>query len=176
MKRMTNTHAPLGDFPDGHPYEKKLAAVALWVMAAFGMNSCIYDNDINDRFYRTLWECTEVPLGPFQANELELEFMCGGAVRLQSDALPAPIYGTYETDGQNAIFQDLTIEIEGYTVTFIDASASWRGAGSEADSGEAGKEDSGSDGGYGDTLFLRWRIENSVYPFTTPMHRLTGYN
>jgi hypothetical protein len=136
MKRIRNKHA----------------AVALGVMAVFGMNSCIYESDLNDRFFRTLWECTEVPLGPFQADELELEFMCGGSVRLQSDALPAPIYGTYETDGENAFFQNLTIEIEGHTVTFIDASVS------------------------GDTLFLRWRIENSVYPFTTPMHRLTSYN
>ena len=142
----------MGGFPDGHPHAKKLTAVALWVMAVFGMNSCIFESGLNDRFCRTLWECTEVPLGPFQADELELEFMCGGTVRLQSDALPAPIYGTFETDGENAFFQNLTIEIEGHTVTFIDASVS------------------------GDTLFLRWRIENSVYPFTTPMHRLTSYN
>ena len=152
MKRITDTHAPLGGFPDGYPYAMKLTAVALGVMAVFGMNSCIFESDLNDRFCRTLWECTEVPLGPFQADELELEFMCGGTVRLQSDALPAPIYGTFETDGENAFFQNLTIEIEGYTVTFIDASVS------------------------GNTLFLRWRIENSVYPFTTPMHRLTSYN
>jgi hypothetical protein len=130
----------------------KLTAVVLGVMAVFGLSACIWEGDISDRFYSTLWECTEVPLGPFQADELELEFICDGTVRLQSDALPAPTYGTYETDGQNAIFQNLTIEIEGYTVTFIDASVS------------------------GDTLFLRWRIENSVYPFTTPMHRLTSYN
>ena len=152
MKRITDTHAPLGGFPDGYLYATKLTAVALGVMAVFGLNSCIFDNDINDRFYRTLWECTEVPLGPFQADELELEFMCGGTVRLQSAALPAPIYGTFEAAGENAFFQNLTIEIEGHTVTFIDASVS------------------------GDTLFLRWRIENSVYPFTTPMHRLTSYN
>ena len=129
-----------------------LTAVTLGVMAVFGLSACIWEGDISARFYGTLWECTEVPLGPFQADELELEFICGETVRLQSDALPAPTYGTYETDGQNAIFQNLMIEIEGYTVTFIDASVS------------------------GDTLFLRWRIENSVYPFTTPMHRLTSYN
>ena len=158
MKRIRNKHA----------------AVALGVMAVFGMNSCIYESDLNDRFFRTLWECTEVPLGPFQADELELEFMCGGTVRLQSDALPSPIYGTYETDGENAFFQNLTIEIEGYTVTFIDASVSWRGSGLGVKSASGSAP--GSASGYGDTLFLRWRIENSVYPFTTPMHRLTSYN
>lgn len=136
MKRSTNT----------------LTAVTLEVMAAFCLTSCIWEDGFSDRYYRTLWECTEVPLGPFQANELELEFLCGGNVRLQSDAFPGAIYGTYETDGQSAIFQSLTIEIEGYVVTFIDASVS------------------------SNTLFLRWRIENSVYPFTTPMLRLTSYN
>ena len=136
MKRKRQTHA----------------AVALGVMAVFGLSSCIYESDPDDRFYRTLWECDEVPLGPFQADELVLEFMCDGSVRLQCEAFDGSTYGTYETDGQNAFFQNLVIEIEGYTVTFIDASVS------------------------GDTLFLRWRIENSVYPFTTPMHRLTSYN
>ena len=136
MKRKRQTHA----------------AVALGVIAVFGHSSCIYESDPDDRFYRTLWECDEVPLGPFQADELVLEFMCDGSVRLQCDAFDGSTYGTYETDGQNAFFQNLVMEIEGYEVTFVDASVS------------------------GDTLFLRWRIENSVYPFTTPMHRLTSYN
>ena len=57
----------MGGFPDGHPHAKKLTAVALWVMAVLGLSSCIYDNGLNDRFFRTLWECTEVPLGPFQS-------------------------------------------------------------------------------------------------------------
>ena len=125
------------------------AAVVLWAMAALGLNSCIYDSDPDDRFYRTLWECSEVPLGPFQADVMILEFMCNGTVRLQCDALDGSTYGTYNLEGSNAIFQDLVIEIDGYMVTFIDASVS------------------------NDTLFLRWCIENSVYPYTTPMHRLT---
>ena len=118
-------------------------------MAAFGLSSCIYDNDLDDRFYRTLWECNEVPLEPFQAGELALEFMCNGTVRLECDCFDSPIYGTYTTEGQEAFFQNLTIEIEGHIITFIDASVSK------------------------DTLFLRWRIEDSVHPFTTPMHRVT---
>ena len=139
MKRKRQTHA----------------AVALGVMAVFGHSSCIYESDPDDRFYRTLWECDEVPLGPFQADELVLEFMCDGSVRLQCDAFDGSTYGTYETDGENAIFHDLIIEVEDYEITFVDASVSCGGSG---------------DG----TLFLRWRIENSVYPFTTPMHRLTS--
>ena len=128
-----------------------LAAVVLVVMAVLGLSSCIYDNDPDDRFYRTLWECSEAPLGPLQADEMVLEFMCDGTVRLQSDAFAGYTYGTYENDGQCAIFQNLVIEIEGYMVTFIDASAS------------------------GDNLTLRWHIDNSAYQFSTPMHRLTSY-
>ena len=125
------------------------AAVTLWAMAVLGLSSCILESGPDNKFSRTLWECDEVPLGPFQVEELALEFMCDGTVLLQCDAFDSPVYGTYTTDGMTAFFQNLTIEIEGHTITFIDASGS------------------------NDTLFLRWRIENSVYPFTTPMHRVT---
>lgn len=141
----------------------KPAAVALGVMAVLGLSSCIFESYPVDRFYRTLWKCTEVPLGPFQADELVLEFMCDGTVRLESDTFEGSTYGTYETDGQNAFFQNLVIEIEGHHVTFIDASVSWIGSG--ADNGSR----------YCDTLFLKWRSENSVFPYITPMHRLTSY-
>lgn len=135
MKRFTNTST----------------AVALWTMAVFGLSSCIFEAP-NDKFYRTLWECNEVPLGPFEVNELTLEFLCGNAISIKTDTSPGIVYGTYETDGETAIFHNMVIEIQGLTVTFIDADSS------------------------GDTLFLRWRVENSVYPFTTPMHRLSSYN
>lgn len=46
-----------------------------------------------------------------------------------------------------AVFHDLTMDLQGLTITFVDAQLS------------------------GETLFLRWIVENSVYPFTTAMHR-----
>lgn len=147
MKRMTNI----------------LAAMALWVVAASGLNSCIYDNDPYDMFYRTLWESDEVPLGPFPTDELTLEFLCGNAVSIKTglsdntnDGASAGTrsgtsYGTYSSNDQTAVFHDLTMEFDGMLITFIDAQRS------------------------GDTLFLRWRIEDSLYPFTTTMHRLSAY-
>ena len=135
MKRFTNTST----------------AVALWTMAVLGLESCIFDAP-GDKFYRTLWECAEVPMGPFDVNELTLEFLCGNAISIKADPSPGIVYGTYETDGETAIFHDLEFEIKGLTVTFVDAM--WTGQ----------------------TLFLRWRVENSVYPFTTSMHRLSSYN
>ena len=135
MKRLANTST----------------AVALWTMAVFCLESCIFDAP-GDKFYRTLWECTEVPLGPFDVNELTLEFLCGNAISLKTDTSPGIIYGTYDSDGETAIFHDLVVELQGLTVTFIDAQLS------------------------GSILFLRWRVENSIYPFTTPMHRQSTYN
>lgn len=129
----------------------KVTAVVLGAMAVFCFSSCIFDG-AGDKFYRTLWESSEVPLGPFEVELLTLEFLCGESISIKMDRAGRTIYGTYETDGETAVFSNLSLEIENFTVTFIDASRS------------------------GETLFLRWRIENSVYPFTTAMHRLSSYN
>lgn len=128
-----------------------VTAVVLGAMAVFGFSSCIFEG-ADDKFYRTLWESSEVPLGPFEVEQLTLEFFCGESISIKMDRAGRTIYGTYETDGETAVFSNLSLEIENFTVTFIDASRS------------------------GETLFLRWRIENSVYPFTTAMHRLSSYN
>ena len=115
------------------------------VAAAFSSTSCMYE-DLGDEFSRTLWICDEVPLGPFAVDELTLEFLGENSISLKTDDAGIT-YGTYECNDQTAVFHNLTMTIERYEVTFIDAQLS------------------------GDTLFLRWRIENSVYPFTTAMHR-----
>ena len=130
---------------------RTLTAVALWSTAVFGLSSCIFDAP-GDKFYRTLWECTEDPLGPFEVNELTLEFLCGNAISIKTDTSPGMAYGIYESNGETAVFEGLVIELEGHMITFVDANRT------------------------GDTLFLRWRTENSLYPFTTPMHRLSSYN
>lgn len=125
--------------------------VIIPVMAtALSTTSCIFEEP-NDRFYRTLWESTDVPLGPFEINELTLEFLCGQSVSLKTNSNTIIAYGTYSCNDQTAVFSGLTLELEGHIITFIDAERS------------------------GDTLFLRWRIEDSVYPFTTSMHRLSEY-
>lgn len=112
--------------------------------------SCIFDGP-NDRFYRTLWKSDEVPLGPFSANELILEFLCGQNISIKTDTDALTGYGTYESDGQTAVFHNLTLTLADQTITFID--------GYKSD----------------ETLFLRWRTEDSEYPFTTSMHRLSAY-
>jgi hypothetical protein len=117
---------------------------------ALTATSCIFEEP-DDRFYRTLWESTDMPLGPFEIDELTLEFLCGQSVSLKTDSNTIIAHGTYSCDDQTAIFSGLIVELDGHIITFIDAER------------------------HGDTLFLRWRIENSIYPFTTPMHRPSEY-
>lgn len=131
-------------------FKYPLTAAILWIAAVFNFSSCIFDAP-GDKFYRTLWESTENPLGPFETNELTLEFLCGNAISIKGDNHIGASYGTYACNDKTAVFQDLTMELDGHLVTFIDAQLS------------------------GETLFLRWRIENSVYPFTTAMHRPQSY-
>ena len=130
---------------------KILAAVTLWSTAIFGLSSCIYDAP-GDRFFRTLWECTEAPLDTFESNRLTLEFLCGNAISIKTDTPPRTAFGTYESSGEKAVFEGLVIEFDGHMITFTDAIRS------------------------GDILYLRWTTENSAYPFTTTMHRLSSYN
>jgi hypothetical protein len=116
------------------------------VAAALTGTSCIFEVP-GDEFYRTLWTCYEVPLGPFEVEELTLEFLCENCISLKTGNSTIISYGTYDSNEQTAIFHDLTMDMQGLTITFVDAQLS------------------------GKTLFLRWRVENSVYPFTTAMHR-----
>ena len=124
--------------------------IAILMTAALMSTSCIFDAP-GDKFYRTLWESDETPLGPFEVKEVTLEFLCENYISLKTDATSRTSYGTYDFNDYTAVFQDLSLELRGHTITFIDAQLS------------------------GSTLFLRWRIDDSVYPFTTAMHRLTSY-
>jgi hypothetical protein len=112
--------------------------------------SCILDAP-DDRFHRTLWKSDEVPLGPFPVHELTLEFLCGQTICIKTDVNDIECYGSYESNDHTAVFKGLTLSLTDHTITFIDADWS------------------------GETLFLRWRIEDSVYPFTTAMRRLPAY-
>ncbi len=133
------------------------AALAICAAAAFIFTSCIFDAP-GDRFYRTLWRSSEVPLGPFPVDKLTLEFLCGQSISIEAEDTTSGIpvktvrYGTYENDGETAVLEGLTISLQGREITFM----------------EAHRND--------DTLFLLWRVEDSVYPFTTAMHRLSSYD
>lgn len=133
------------------------AALAICAAAAFIFTSCIFDAP-GDRFYRTLWRSSEVPLGPFSVDKLTLEFLCGQSISIEAEDTTSGIpvktvrYGTYENDGETAVLKGLSIALQGSEITFM----------------EAHRND--------DTLFLLWRVEDSVYPFTTAMHRLSSYD
>ena len=115
------------------------AALAICAAAAFIFTSCIFDAP-GDRFYRTLWRSSEVPLGPFSVDKLTLEFLCGQSISIEAvdttSGIPVKTvrYGTYENDGETAVLEGLSIALQGREITFI----------------EAHRND--------DTLFLLWRL------------------
>ena len=119
--------------------------------------SCIFDW-IGDKFNKTVWTCEEVPLGPFEVSQITVEFYSDGKVAIKlTGAEYAPeiptvktIRGTYSPDGDSAVLQKLTTTYDNYNITFIQANMS------------------------GHTLFLLWQVNDSVYPFTTAMRRVTG--
>ena len=136
--------------------------VAALLASGILTTSCIFDSPCDDEFYRTLWESDEIPLGPFDVSSMTLEFLCNEYVEIKTIGNSRTIYGTYAFDGMTATFNDLTLylnmtDTEGetipgdYTVTFLEAHRN------------------------GDTLFLLWRVENMLHPFTTALHRLPAY-
>lgn len=147
---------------------------SLFIICAFtvpcSVTSCIYEAP-DDKFYRTLWKSEEVPLGPFDISTITLEFLYNGEAVVtlgkKTEAMPAGdedstsmdkerivgyIYGKYSPDDRTAVLEKLTIKLQDTEVTFIEAHHN------------------------GDILFLLWRVENSLYPFTTALHRLSSYD
>lgn len=132
-------------------------AIAVCAVAVFICSSCISDTQ-GDRFYKTQWKSDEMPLGPFDINSLTLEFLSNGSVSisLSHEDSTTNTFGTYDADELNAVFHNLSVTIQDHEITFIEAHSS--GSGSS------------------NTLFLLWRIEDSVYPFTTALHRFPPYD
>ena len=100
---------------------------------------------------------TKFPLGPFPVDKLTVEFLCSQGICITAEDSSSGTltkttrYGTYETDGHKAIIEGVTMTLRDHDITFIEARLE------------------------GKTLFLLWRIEDSVYPFTTPMQHLSAY-
>ena len=113
-------------------------------------SSCIYEAP-GDKFYRTLWNSSQVPLGPLDVDELTLEFHCGDKVTLKDGSDMIIAHGTYFPDDNVAVLQEVVAVIDDITVSFVEAHRN------------------------GDTLFLLWRPEDMMYPFTTAMERLSSY-
>lgn len=181
-KTMEGSRTIRGIIPERH--RKVMAAWGMVRLLTIGImatvvtstaTSCIFDRPYGDEFYRTLWKADEVPLGPFDASSITLEFLCGGDVVLKtissarSSAGPSS-YGRYAFDRDVATFSglsltydasstqtgveglaDLAAEADTITITFLAAHRN------------------------GDTLFLIWRVDDMLYPFTTAMRRLSAY-
>ena len=122
------------------------SAIIPVMASALIYTSCVIDAP-GDKFYKTLWESDEVPLGPFPVEELAIEFLSENGIILTLDNGTVVCHGPYDSNDITAIFHNLSLRIQGRTITFIDAQLS------------------------GSVLFLRWRIEDSVYPFTTALHQ-----
>lgn len=126
-------------------------AILIGVAIALTSTSCIYEAP-GDLFYRTLWESDEDSSAPSEIDSITLEFLCENAITLKTGNSSIVNYGTYDSNSRTAVFHDLTLEIEGDTITFIDAYRT------------------------DNNLLLRWRYGgNSSETFTTSMHRLSAY-
>jgi hypothetical protein len=122
----------------------------IFLSLALGLSSCIFEAP-GDNFYRTLWSSSRVPLGPLYADALTLEFLCGERVTIKDSSGIIIAHGTYSPDGNVAALEEVTAVINEVTIYFVEAHRS------------------------GDTLFLLWRPEGMMYPFTTAMERRSSY-
>ena len=113
-------------------------------------NSCIYEFP-DDEFFRTLWESDDTSAYPDEMDSITLEFLCSNAICMKQHNSTIGYYGTYDSNGKTAIFQDLTMVIGTKTIIFTDAYRS------------------------GETLELRWHTSNSSEIKSIFMHRLSEY-
>lgn len=122
----------------------------IFLSLTLGLSSCIYEPP-GDNFYRTLWSSSRVPLGPLYADALTLEFLCGERVTIKDSCGIIIAHGTYSPDGNVAALEEVTAVINEVTIYFVEAHRN------------------------SDTLFLLWRPEGMMYPFTTAMERRSSY-
>lgn len=114
--------------------------------ATFSSTSCIFEAP-GDNFYRTMWNSSEVPLGPVDVEELTLEFLCGNKFTIKNEEDIIIAYGSYDPNGCTAVFTDVTTIIDDTSITFVEAHLN------------------------DDVLFLLWRPDDMLYPFTTALTR-----
>jgi hypothetical protein len=109
-----------------------------------------------DVFDETVWESEQVPLGPQEISRIVVTFGNSGDVVIRMDYSPSSasglsseiLEGRYEHNGFTALLQGLNINVQDYSITFIEA-------------------DFSND----DVIFLLWQVEDILYPFTTCLYR-----
>ena len=110
---------------------------------------CVYTLPGEDVFARTSWESDEVPLGPMDVERLVISFNEDGSVAVSADEIVTGGHYDYNDNEAAAVLSGAKITVDGLEVTFIEA-------------------DFTND----DLVFLLWRVEDILYPFTTPLHRV----
>lgn len=129
---------------------EKINTRSLIILLIAGMTCtmCVYLDTEYESYTKNKWTSYERPLGPIGVDQLVLSFESGGktSVILDENLI---LEGSYEDDGATATLSNLQVEIDGLTVTFIEAHL---------------KNE--------ETLFLLWQAEDILYPFTTALHPL----
>ncbi len=117
---------------------------------------CMYTFPGEDIFAESDWESDEVPLGPLDVTSLSLDFLDDGKVEIElvsdvaaDDVDVLILEGEYSHNDATAIFDSISVTVDGWEVTFIEA-----------------------DWGDDEVLFLLWRVWDILHPFTTPLHRV----
>lgn len=136
----------------------KQIAMAATLVTLILVASCILNKATGENpFCKTEWISDESPLGPFEVATLTLTFGSGDSAVITLDNGPS-LKGTYGNDGTTATLSGMDARFSDtgrisdsgdgtITVTFIEAHRN------------------------GDTLFLLWRVQDAVYPFTTALRR-----
>lgn len=122
-----------------------LAGAIPFLATACMFGSCTID-PLRDEFNKTIWTATEVPLGPLSLEIINIEFTEDQAILSDGEG-NVIAEGCYDNDGRCAIFRGMSTVIDGIAVTFVEAHLS------------------------NGILFLLWRPEDILYPFTTAMKR-----
>ena len=111
---------------------------------------CVYIEQEDELLSGTSWRSDETPLGPLGVSSLTLTFNDGGEVEVTLDMDRQIIKGHYDQDGNTVVFSGVKMTLNGVNVTFIEAHLN-----------------------AASTLFLLWRIEDILYPFTTALQPAT---
>ena len=133
-----------------------LCMTGLLVITAVCNTMCMYTLPDEDVFDETVWESEQVPLGPLEISRIVVTFGNSGDVVIRMDYSPSSarglsseiLEGHYEHNGSTALLQGLNINVQDYSITFIEA-------------------DFSND----DVIFLLWQVEDILYPFTTCLYR-----